>query len=623
MNWKAALLSVSLLSLQARAQVLNPDVSGGQEAWLKFLNDQEVLTEEPGLYPVLSSGGDKAQNVVGHFLRNISIEEQGSAPLVTSSWPGFEPGLRLFRLVQGSFPDPSVMKYHFDGLATILRFDFNATHLSWRWSLFESGAADDFEKCIFVGNGVGPTRPGRTVCFTNPGVNLLPIDDQLWLTIDTLAWGRVDPDTLETIPHAHVGVDSMILNAHPACDRTTSECFVEHPCSLRPYQNTACISRLVPNNNNNSPADTAAVGGPSTLLEAGSPPLAKASPLATKSPLDSNMGTEVLSNASMPHKRLIQHSHSLCATPGFVIAKLDNFIPRPPGRVVGDDSRHGILRYVHQQETTEFMVMDRQTLKSSVIEYTELESGDGDGSTAQGFINNHFWNCYEDPLSNGTVVIVETVATTKDYLDQYFAENLEQPTDWPKLFQPALRCKVPAAAATSATSTSTSGLSGEGQQGISCAPLGPSLPYFDYPTFNPQVKGKPYSYFYAIAAADSSSRWFDKLIKVDASGNEATVVAEWTSPGIFLTEADFVPGWSGASADSNEEDSQEDLGTLMTVAYNATSDSSFLAAFDARTLSLIEQWELGGVVPFHAHGIVCPSGSNPLFEKSKGCYSNP
>ena len=141
----------------------------------------------------------------------------------------------------------------------------------------------------------------------------------------------------------------------------------------------------------------------------------------------------------------------------------------------------------------------------------------------------------------------------------------------------------------------------------------------------------PPRFFYAIAAQSENSKWFDELIKVDASGEEAAVVASWSSMGVFLTEADFVPGWvAGSNGGSGSGGGQaatvdEDLGTLLTVAYNSTSDSSFLAAFDAKTLELVAAWDLGGgVVPFHAHGIVCPSGdANAGFDKAKGCYTNP
>ena len=55
---------------------------------------------------------------------------------------------------------------------------------------------------------------------------------------------------------------------------------------------------------------------------------------------------------------------------------------------------------------------------------------------------------------------------------------------------------------------------------------------------------------------------------------------------------------------------------LLSVLYNATSDSSAFAIFNASDLALLETVPLGGVLPFHAHGIVCPGGG----EK---CFTNP
>lgn len=74
---------------------------------------------------------------------------------------------------------------------------------------------------------------------------------------------------------------------------------------------------------------------------------------------------------------------------------------------------------------------------------------------------------------------------------------------------------------------------------------------------------------------------------------------------MYLTEADFMPQEGGA----------EDAGALLAVLYNATSSLSSLAVFDAETLQLRSQASLGGVIPFHAHGIVCPKGLK--------CISNP
>ena len=84
-------------------------------------------------------------------------------------------------------------------------------------------------------------------------------------------------------------------------------------------------------------------------------------------------------------------------------------------------------------------------------------------------------------------------------------------------------------------------------------------------------------------------------------------MARWSAPNVYLTEADFVPGPGAAQ--------QEDDGVLMTILYNATADQSSFATFNATDLSLLSNSPLRRVVPFHAHGIVCPKGEE--------CFSNP
>ncbi|MFK7825999.1 MAG: hypothetical protein AB8G05_17740 [Oligoflexales bacterium] len=75
-------------------------------------------------------------------------------------------------------------------------------------------------------------------------MNLLPIDNQLWLTLDTSSWGRIDPGNLSTIENS-VKVDSLVLNAHPACDPVAKKCYVEHPCKKEILSDQACVSELV------------------------------------------------------------------------------------------------------------------------------------------------------------------------------------------------------------------------------------------------------------------------------------------------------------------------------------------------------------------------------------------
>lgn len=112
---------------------------------------------------------------------------------------------------------------------------------------------------------------------------------------------------------------------------------------------------------------------------------------------------------------------------------------------------------------------------------------------------------------------------------------------------------------------------------------------------------------YGIAPNNaSSSQWFDTIFKADVQAQ--TVVQRWHEPGVYVTEADFVP--------LSAKDVAEDSGLLLSVLFNSTSVSSSLAVFDARDLNLIQLFPLGGqVLPFHAHGIVC--------QPNVGCFSNP
>ena len=345
---------------------------------------------------------------------------------------------------------------------------------------------------------------------------------------------------------AQVNITSLVLNAHPACDRATDTCYVQHPCPAHkaPLSHDVCFSRLEPGEG------------------------------------ESDMQAVHLSHATLDKAKLIQHSHSPCVTPNFVVSKLDAFTARNPVNANG-----GLLKYEHQGEDNVWLVMDRSTNASRIM------TGGPD------FVNNHFWNCYED---DGGDVIVEAVAATGDYLDNYFRRNLDQTTaDWNKIFHPPLRCKVP-----------KSGLT------ITCGDLLPNEPslIFDYPTFNPYFKMRPeYQFFYAIAPlSTNTSRWFDSIVKVNAK--EGRVVAQWSSPGIFMTEADFVPRSSSTAA------KDEDDGVLLTVLYNSTSDTSSVAVFEASSITLLRTYPLGTALPFHAHGIVCPG--NPSTAKW-ACFTNP
>ena len=211
----------------------------------------------------------------------------------------------------------------------------------------------------------------------NPVVNMLPINGQLWLTIDTNAWGRIDPDTLETI-EARAKVDSVTLNAHPACDRATNECFVQHPCAKTkdfPITDQACFSRLV-------------TGGNTTA----------------------DISVVTLTQATLPAKKTIQHSHSPCITPNYVVAKIDSF-GAYHNTHKGD---WGMLNKYRQMEDNVWLVMDRRTNASRVLR------------SNLSFVNNHFWNCFESPQG----IVVDAVPATEDYLYALSSSH-------------ALSCKLP------------------------------------------------------------------------------------------------------------------------------------------------------------------------------------
>jgi len=441
-----------------------------------------------------------------------------------------------YRLIPYKFPAP--MKYHFDGLAAVMKFTFDGKSLRINVKPYASGANKHWSSCLYYGSGTGPTA-GFIPCLENPVVNLLPIHGQLWLTIDTRFWGQIDPDTLETIPNAAPNVDTVVLNAHPACDKKADVCYVQHPCGESPLTNKACISQLVTSNE----------------------------------PKHSNIRAEQLGNATLSKAKLIQHSHSPCITPNFVVSKLDYFVKYDDH----DTTDRGLLRQIRQAEDNEFLIFNRKTNETVVM------------TSNFSFVNNHFWNCYEDTKGN---IVVDSVTATENYLSTYYEDQLSQPTNWTKMFYHSVRCLVP----TSAASTE-----------ITCSRLLPNDDtYFDYPTFNPRFKMNPnYRFFYAIAPSTIGSQWFDKVLKINQQTQ--SIVAYWESPGIYVTETSFIP--TGSSDD--EED-----GVLVSMAFNATAGRSVLLVFDPATLGLIDSYSVGdNIVPFHAHGVSCTP--------TDGCYTNP
>ena len=76
---------------------------------------------------------------------------------------------------------------------------FKNGSFSYKAQHFNSLLSRDYHRCIFLGPGTGPTV-GYKLCWQNPAVNVLPIADQLWATVDTAYWGRIDPETLQRVP---------------------------------------------------------------------------------------------------------------------------------------------------------------------------------------------------------------------------------------------------------------------------------------------------------------------------------------------------------------------------------------------------------------------------------------
>jgi len=201
------------------------------------------------------------------------------------------------------------------------------------------------------------------------------------------------------------------------------------------------------------------------------------------------------------------------------------------------------------------------------------------------FVNNHFWNCYE---RSENLLVIETVAATDNYLDTYFRENMDKPTNWTNMFQIPQRCLLAVG----------SGL-------INCSPmLNDESIIFDYPTFNPLFKmNADYRYVYGISPKNEASGWFDRLIKMDVQKGE--IANDWSSPGMYFTEADYL---------LNANSQVEDDGQLLSIVFNSTSSKSSVAIFNARDLSISQMYDLDIMIPFHAHGVSC---------YDETCYSNP
>lgn len=401
-------------------------------------------------------------------------ESVTSVPLnPQSAWMSRE-GVTHYRLLPGVFPKG--MNYHFDGFATVMQFTFANGSLTYSNVRYQSNLEQHWGNCIYTGTGTGPTV-GFHTCLTNPGVNLLPINDQLWLTIDMAGWGRVSPENLTTVP-GKAKVKSTVLNAHPACDHAKNVCYVQYPCanSKAPLTDQACVG----------------------ILQTGA----------------TDITAVEISRLKLPKAMLIQHSHSPCITPNFFVSKLDSFTKRSAGTAPPSTDSAGFLKLLHQYEDNLWLVMDRRTNVSSYL-YSEVP-----------FVNNHFWNCIEKDNS----IVVDTVAATGDYLDTYFRDNLAKQRNWTGMFQKPQRCYVPTDSGSNPKKITCHDL-------LQDSSIIFDYPTFN-PYFKMVPE---YQFSYGIAPSSPGSQWFDRLIKIEAATGKIVRQWSDPDTGVYLTEATFIP----------------------------------------------------------------------------------
>jgi len=398
---------------------------------------------------------------------------------------------------------------------------------------------------------------GPETCLTNPGVNILPINGQLWMTIDNRFWGMIDMESMDT--PSELGIAALVeaytvtLNAHPACDYNgNGQCLVTYPCAannllgLEATFNTdeLCVGELVTG--------------------------------AAKRKMD--ISVKEIARQKMPSKKFIAHSHQPSLTKNFLVNKIDNFVLDRHK----DPRDAGMLRYMHQNEDNLWLVMDRRTNETRIL------------TSDFSFVNNHFVNLHEV----GDEIIVDTMPGTQNYLENYFRHNLANATwmssRWEEIMMKPKRCYVPM----------------KGNATIRCEDL---LHHdarvadvgMDFPAFNPYYKYNAESrWWYITTPAAADSMWFDTVAKID--GKERRVVATYREPGVYVMEVNFIPR-PGAT--------KEDDGLLFSIFYNATADSSFIAMIDPANMQLVQKVEMGTVIPYHSHGVLCLPGGK--------CFANP
>mmetsp|Transcript_53365 Transcript_53365/g.117159 ORF Transcript_53365/g.117159 Transcript_53365/m.117159 type:complete len:615 (-) Transcript_53365:309-2153(-) len=485
---------------------------------------------------------------VGYFLRNMT--DYSAASVVVPNAPDWLNGHVMYRIAPTQFPEH--FRFHYDGLSSPMRFEFGlGGKVDWTVRLYQSKAKEDMSQCaVMLQAGTGPIShlTGTNMCMTNPAVNPFPIEGQLWLTIDNAWWGRVDPVTLETIEGV-VDVRSSVLSAHPACDHVTGECFTNYQCGMLPrwsrnlppsdilYGSDVCIGKFVPG--------------------------------------EGDMKVVEISRVTLPRRQFVHHSHAPCMSENFLVVKLDSFDLK---WAVPENT--GLLKFVNQKMDNLWLVMDRKTNVSRV-----LDSGDFK------FVNNHMLNCVEE---DGFIIADVSPATDK-YLDNYFDFNLaEDDRRWEQIMLPGRRCYIPIDPEATSIKCEKMVAEGSNWDGL-----------FDFPTFNPKFKGNPASrWWYGTAPENMSSLWMNTVLKGDRITRRVDQV--WSVPGVYTTEANFIPR-PGAT--------EEDDGVLFSVMYDSIADDSLVVLINASTMETLGNASLGRVVPYHSHGALCDAEGR--------CYANP
>jgi beta,beta-carotene 9',10'-dioxygenase len=112
------------------------------------------------------------------------------------------------------------------------------------------------------------------------------------------------------------------------------------------------------------------------------------------------------------------------------------------------------------------------------------------------------------------------------------------------------------------------------------------LPRINYARHN----GRPYRYAYGVGADRATSRFFDRLAKVDVVDGTTAV---WREDGCFPGEPVFV-----AAPDATGEDQ----GVVLSVVLDANEGRSALLVLDAGTFTELARAEVPHAIPYGFHG---------------------